>query len=278
MSEGSPNRKAGAAHRAVPAGSPARSDGAAVQGAQTLMRGLDVLEAVARGLTDLSTLSRELGITRTTTHRLAAALVDRRYLNFVPREGYSLGPKLLELGFRAQRNMPLRQAAHAHLEALAERSLDTVQLGILEADEVLYLDKVPGKRRFDILSTIGDRYPVWSTGLGKALALDMDEARWARFFDVGTAGTGRTSDERRQHWLAQMRAYAQAGVAYDLEESEPQLRCVAAPIRDGSGEIVAALSVSSFAQYMQPERMKELSADVLCTARAISEDLGWHAR
>lgn len=244
------------------------------QGAQTLMRALDVLEAIAAGTVDLAALSANLGTTRSTTHRLASALVDRRYLNFSPRGGYSLGPKLLELGFRAQRDMPLRQVAHGHLVELARLTQDTVQLGILDENVVLYIDKVPGQRRFEIRSTIGDRHAVWSTGLGKALILDMSEAEWKAFYDRAAAGARRSAEDWQQS-LARMRAYAQAGAAFDLEESAPELRCVAAPIRDAGGAIVAAISVSSIAQYMQPERMDELSHDVRAAAAAVSRALGW---
>ncbi|CAH1694740.1 D-galactonate regulator, IclR family [Hyphomicrobiales bacterium] len=252
-----------------------RPEAPGTQGAQTLMRGLDVLEAIASGATDLPALAKKLGTTRTTTHRLASALVDRRYINFTPREGYSLGPKLLELGFQARRDMPLSKAAHGHLQRLAEHTLDTVQLGILDEGVVFYIDKVPGQRRFEIRSSVGDRHPVWCTGLGKALVLDMSEARWASFLDARGPGLPPLSPSSRTAWFDQMRSYAQKGVAFDLEESEPQLRCVAAPIRDASGAIVAAVSVSSLAPYMQPDRMQALSHDVRETARAISAALGW---
>ncbi|CAH1650797.1 MULTISPECIES: IclR family transcriptional regulator [unclassified Chelatococcus] len=255
-----------------------RPEATGTQGAQTLMRGLDVLEAIASGATDLPALAKQLGTTRTTTHRLASALVDRGYLTFTPREGYSLGPKLLELGFRARRDMPLSKVAHSHLQRLAEHTLDTVQLGILDEGVVFYIDKVPGQRRFEIRSSVGDRHPVWCTGLGKALVLDMSEARWGAFFDARGPDLTPPSPGARTTWFDQMRSYAERGVAFDLEESEPQLRCVAAPIRDASGMIVAAVSVSSLAPYMQPERMQTLSRDVLETASAISAALGWNAQ
>ena len=76
-------------------------------------------------------------------------------------------------------------------------------------------------------------------------------------------------------WADRMRGYVSAGRAFDLEENEDQIRCVAAPIRDASGRIVAAISVSSAAQYMSDDRMAALSADVLDTATTISRDLGW---
>jgi DNA-binding IclR family transcriptional regulator len=242
-------------------------------GSQTLFRGLDVLEVVAEGSITLADLADRLGLTRSTTHRLASALVDRRYLTFVPRTGYSLGPKLLELGFRVRDKLDLPRAAAPHLERLAMLTEDTVHLGVLDEGRVLYLDKVPGKRRVNLSSRIGEVQPVSSTGLGKALILDLDEAAWTDIFR--TDASQHRMPETLSQWLTRMRNYAQAGHAFDLEENEDQVRCVAAPVRDVTGKIVAAISVSSAAQYMSAERMQTLLKDVVKTARRISEDLGW---
>ena len=76
-------------------------------------------------------------------------------------------------------------------------------------------------------------------------------------------------------WLEQMRGYARAGHAYDLEENEDQVRCVAAPVRDATGKSVAAISVSSAAQYMDEARMAALTTTVQDAAAAISRDMGW---
>lgn len=241
---------------------------------QTLMRGLDIIEAVANGVTDLPSLSAALGTTRSTTHRLAMALQDRRYLNFAARTGYSLGPKLLELGFRTQQSMHLPRIARPFLEALSESCDDTIHLGVLDGIWALYLDKLPGRRRLEIRSRVGERHPVWSTGLGKALILDLDETAWRRFHAVGEA-RGANQSYNQETWLACMRRYAASGVAYDLEENEPQVRCVASPIRDASGKIVAAFSVSSIVPYMNDDRMTRLSDDLKQTALQISGALGW---
>jgi DNA-binding IclR family transcriptional regulator len=242
-------------------------------GSQTLFRGLNVIELVAQGPITLGALADRLGLTRSTTHRLASALTDRRYLTFVPRSGYSLGPKLLELGFRVRDELDLPRVAGPQLERLALLSEDTVHLGVLDRGRVLYLDKVAGKRRINISSRVGELQPVPSTGLGKALILDHDEEAWTNFFraENGSRRTPLTLNE----WLTRMRNYAQAGYAFDLEENEDQVRCVAAPIRDVEGRIIAAISVSSAAQYMNDQRMQTLTKDVVETARRISEDLGW---
>lgn len=242
-------------------------------GSQTLQRGLDVLDAVAEGSIGLAELAKELGLTRSTTHRLAAALVERRYLTLTPREGYSLGPKLLELGFLAQRQRDLFRVARPHLEALSALTEDTVHMGVMDNDKALYLDKLPGRRRIEISSRVGDRQPVTSTGLGKALILDEDEERWRELFQRETRG--KASAEALREWLGRMRGYAAEGHAFDLEENEDRIRCVAAPIRDVTGRIVGAISVSGAAQYMVDERMNALAADVKASAEAVSRDMGW---
>jgi DNA-binding IclR family transcriptional regulator len=259
---------------ATAAASAAESDAAEPRlGSQTLIRGLDVIELVADGPIALGELADRLGLTRSTTHRLASALVDRRYLRFVPRSGYSLGPKLLELGFRVRDELDLPRVAAPQLERLALLTEDTVHLGVLDRGRVQYLDKITGKRRINISSRVGELQPVHSTGLGKALILDHDEESWENFFRA--ENSSQRTPEALAKWLERMRTYAQTGYAFDLEENEDQIRCVAAPIRDVAGRIIAAISVSSAAQYMNDQRMQTLVTDVVETARRISEDLGW---
>src|SRR5258707_6466721 len=124
-------------------------------GTQTLLRGLDLLEAVTHGAISLAELSRTLNLNRSTVHRLASALVDRGYLKLTPREGYTLAAKLLELGFAARQQISLPRVARPHLERLAELTGDTVHLGILDGNKALYLDKLPGRRRIEISSRVG---------------------------------------------------------------------------------------------------------------------------
>ena len=243
-------------------------------GSQTLVRGLDVLEAVASGVSNLTELAASLGLNRSTAHRLAATLVERRYLTFVPRSGYGLGPKSLELGYQARVQLNIPRVARDHLEKLAAQTGDTVHLGVLDGTRVLYLDKIPGRRRVEISSRVGELQPLRSTGLGKALLLDEDEAHLRDFYRCENGGeqTYRVSETS---WVRRMRDYAKRGCAFDLEENEDRIRCVAAPVRDATGKIKAAISVSSAAQYMDDKRMLTLPDDVRFTASQISRELGW---
>jgi DNA-binding IclR family transcriptional regulator len=243
-------------------------------GTQTLERGLDVLEAVASGLNNLAELAVTLKLNRSTVHRLAATLVERRYLTFVPRTGYGLGSKSLELGYQARMQLNIPRVARDHLEKLAAQTGDTVHLGILDGTRALYLDKIPSGRRVEISSRVGELQPLRSTGLGKALLLDEDAVQLRNFY--------RCEDDSEQRyevsestWTRRMREYAKLGYTFDLEENEDRIRCVAAPVRDATGRIKAAISVSSAAQYMNDQRMQALAKEVRWTANQISRELGW---
>jgi DNA-binding IclR family transcriptional regulator len=248
-------------------------------GTQTLLRGLAILEAAANGARDLRAFGAALGTTRSTTHRLVSSLVQARYLRQV-QGGYLLGPKLIELGTIALEQMPLTAVARPHLEALAQHTHDTIHLGVRDGDDVLYIDKIPGTRGLEMRSRVGHRMPLASTGIGKAMMLDLPHDTWSKLLESShraLAGASFKPDHRPDvdTFLQRMTRYAQGGFTFDLEENEASIRCVAAPVRDASGAIVAALSVASTIPYMPHERMEELIPVVQREARAISEELGW---
>ena len=121
-------------------------------GAQTLLRGLAVLNAVYNGCHDLKSIGEFTGTTRSTTHRLVTVLVEQRYLRHVPTQGYQLGAKLIEFGARALESTSLYEIAQPVLQRLARYTLDTVHLGIVEGDEVLYLEKINSQRGLEMRS------------------------------------------------------------------------------------------------------------------------------
>lgn len=241
---------------------------------QTLFRGLDVVSAVAEGCRTVRDISDKTGMTFSTTHRLASALVQIRYLHFEPRKGYRLGSRLVELGFIAYRESPVTVTARPFLEELAEKTLDTVHLAALDGDDgIIYLDKVGGKRPIEVNTRIGGRKPVCCTSVGKALILDQGRAAWKKRYEQealkGVAG--RLSEDE---WLAAMARYAANGYTYDMDENIAGIRCVGAPVRDASGEIVASISVTSTDASTDEARMREVIPLVQEVARRISLELG----
>jgi len=243
-------------------------------GSQTILRGLALLEAVANDIHDLDGLAKATGLTRSTAHRLLSTLVQAGYLRHTPRGGYYLGPRLIELGFKAHHQLHLPSIARPYLKQLAERVHDTVHLGILDGTEIIYIDKVVGDRELQMASYIGARAPAQSTALGKALVSSLPREEWLEHFVPGLKRTPLTIDtpERFVRELEHTRA---RGYAVDWGENEEGIRCIGAPIWDGGGRCVAAISVSTATIYMPEERIQELAPLVIETANAISRELGW---
>lgn len=253
---------------------------AAPTGTQTLLRGLGVVQAVAAGARDLKEIARRIGTTRSTTHRLASCLVDERYLRVVPQVGYLLGPKLIELGFQAREELPLVNLAVPYLDELSALTGDTIHLAIREYDEVLYLHKNPGRNGPEMRSRVGHRMPLARTGIGKALLLDDSPQEWQRLYHASLPATGKSlqwPQHPEQSWAQfeqRMGEYVAGGYAFDLEDNEPSIRCVAAPVRDASGRIVAGISIASTVPYMPLEKMAELIPVIKQVAARLSAELG----
>jgi DNA-binding IclR family transcriptional regulator len=249
-------------------------------GTQTLARGIAVVNAVARGRTRLRDIAEETGVGRSTTHRLLKLLLATGYLRQLDDGAYALGPALIELGYQALQENPVTGVAAPVLRALAERVHDTVHLAIEDRGQVLYLDKIPGTRGAVMRSQIGHRMPLTRTGIGKALLLDSP-ARWSEQFLAERPAAARHGLEQDvltvEAFVQVMAASAGRSVAFDLEENEPGILCVAAPVRDTSGSIVAAISVTATRPYMPPERMETLAPIVHDAAARISAGLGWRA-
>jgi len=253
---------------------------AAPTGTQTLLRGLGVVQAVASGARDLKEIARLIGTTRSTTHRLASCLVDERYLRVVPQVGYLLGPKLIELGFQAREELPLVTLAGPYLDELSALTGDTIHLAIREGDEVLYLHKNPGRNGPEMRSRVGHRMPLARTGIGKALMLDDAPQEWQRLYQVSLPAGGKNlfwpqhPEQSWEQFEQRMIEYVAGGYAFDLEDNEPSIRCVAAPIRDASKRIVAAISIASTVPYMPLEKMAELIPLIKGVTTRLSAELG----
>lgn len=255
-----------------------QDDKASVAGTQTLLRGLALLECVAAGVSDVKSIAAQLGTPRSTTHRMLSSLVQQQYLHHLPYKGYLLGPKLIALGMKALEQRPLVALARPHIEVLANHTGDTVHLGVVEGAQVFYLDKISGTRGLEMNSRVGNRMPLASTGVGKALLLGLPREQWHALYDQAMAvraGSGRAPAIEWTEYALQMDAYLRQGWVMDLEENEIGICCVAAPLRDVSGKVVAAISVASAVPYMAMDRMLRLGPLVLDTANAISRELGW---
>ncbi len=252
----------------------------AATGTQALARAFSVLDAVAQGCNDQATIANRIGTTRSTTSRLVSFLQRAGYLRHVEGRGYVLGARLIELGATALSQVPLTSLARPLIERLAQQTGDTVHLSVRDGDQIMYVDKISGTKGLEMRSRIGVRKPIAITGTGKAQMLDLPEKEWARLYSLAHAeviaepvlppGFLQWSD-----YLAAMRGYRTQGYTMEIEENEAAICCVAAPVRDARGEIIAGLSVASTTHYMSRQRMDSLVPIITACAEDISRELGF---
>jgi DNA-binding IclR family transcriptional regulator len=270
-----PQRIAGRATQRVPA----QESGA--EGLKSLRKAIRVLECFSlqeprRPLTDIA---RKVGLPLSTTHRILTTL---RAVGIVEQEGdrdfYRLGLKLLELGSMVLANMEVHREALPCIEELARETGETVHLGVFDGSQVVSIEKMDSPHGLASNVTIGKGAPAYCTGVGKALLAHQPDSTVEHVCRLGLVKHTRqtiTDPERLRRELAQVRAQ---GYAVDNMEHQPDVRCVAVPIHDHAGRVVASLSVSGPATRIPKDRIPTLSARVREVAAKLSARLGYAGR
>lgn len=239
---------------------------------RALQKGLHLLSYVAEGHDTLGELARVSDLPKSTVHRLTAVLVRERLLRYQDQR-FRLDYRLLELSETARRQLDYVSVARPHLEAVSRRTTETVHLGVLSDGHIVYLDKVQGTRGLQIGSHVGLRVPAQTTALGKMLIASLPPEAWSdHLLDVPPRTEASITE--RDAMLDELAAVRRQGYAVDREENEPGTRCVAAPVWDASGRVLAAISISGASLYLTDARLRELIPVVRECARTVSHELG----
>lgn len=247
---------------------------------QSVRRALSALEEISdAGELGVSELGRRLGVHKATASRLVATLAERGMLERDPvTERFRLGFGLIRLAGAAMAGLDIVRVAHPMLEDLAERTRETVNLGVLAGDSVVYIDQVTGTRSIVAVSWVGRRTPLHCTSNGKVLLAHMDPAeRETQLAEPLTGMTARTVTDRATLGR-QLDEIARRGYAQTVEELEEGLNAVAAPVRQADGQVTAALSVSGPAFRMRPMDLPRTARLAMDAADAISRRLGYVER
>jgi len=224
----------------------------------------------------VSDLAKRLGLAKSTVHRLASTLIQERILERSARDGkYRLGLVLFELGSLVRRKMDVAHEARPQLRGLMEATGETVQLAILDHLSVLYINKMESVKAVRMSSSVGSRAPVHCTSVGKVLLAYRPPEMVGRVIEAGLKAYTASSITSPEALQAELAAVRNRGYAIDDEEIEVGLRCVAAPIRNHSGEVVAAISVAAPVQRMSKRTMQTCVPTVIAAAEAVSRRLGF---
>jgi len=245
---------------------------------KSVARALDILEALADGQRmGLNQLAGKLGVPKGTVHRLLMTLKDRDYIDQDPAtKEYRLGPFVAGLASKALDSYEFRTVIRTHLQALCDLTGETVHLGVLDKGEVVYVDRIDTGDPIRLVCRIGNRDPLHSTAIGKALLAFMPRDKIlatvvSRRLDRFTPNTITDLDMLLQH-LALVR---QRGYALDDEESRIGVRCLGFPVFDRHGTVIAAVSVTGPAFRFTKSRITELEERILAISTRVSASLGY---
>jgi DNA-binding IclR family transcriptional regulator len=257
-------------------GFPKEAPKVGTKGLGTVDRALDVLELAARrgGPIALGEVASELGMSRSTAHRLLVTLRRRGFVRLLPDgHRYTIGIKSFEIGATFLNVTSLRSVSFAEMEVLSEISQETVHLVTLEGMEIVYIEKITSPRPYSLDTRVGSRSPAYCTAAGKAILAFLEPAALDKLLAAPlkryTPQTITDRDLLREE-LARVRGdYC----AEDREEIEPNLYCVAAPILDHRREVVGAIGLAGPGARIRP-RLPAYRDHVRAAARRISRSVG----
>jgi IclR family transcriptional regulator, KDG regulon repressor len=243
---------------------------------RTLVRGLNLLELIARSSdgSPLSELAVAASLDKATTLRL---LMTLRELGWVRQDSsdrrYRLTGKMAHLSHIQADGLSMQVLARPHLTALRDLVNETVHLGVIRDEAVVYIDKLESSSSIRLVSTVGQQMPVLTTALGRAIfsALPQRE-RAARIRSLPLPKRTRQTMDKKQ-LLEELVASAERGYAIDHDENETGVSCVGAPILDPTGTPAAAISISG-PTFRVAAKLEQLGRACCETAAAISRELG----
>lgn len=244
---------------------------------QVIERMITLLDALAQypDPVSLKDLAKVTGLHPSTAHRILNDMVSKRFVDRSEPGNYRLGMRLLELGNIVKSRLNVREASLESMQTLHRKTQQPVNLSVRQGDEIVYIERAFSERSgMQVVRAIGGRAPLHLTSIGK-LFLSVDDQKSVRAYATRTGLNGNNKNSitdlnklERELSLVRSRGYAR-----DNEELELGVRCMAAGIRDDSGELIAGLSISAPAERLKDEWLEEL----MQTAEKISALLGYRA-
>lgn len=251
----------------------------------TVIKALNVLECLAQHGRPMSAqeVATACGLSRPTAFRLLTTLMSRGFVRTDGHHNYALGTTLVSLGAIALRGISLSDLARPYLHELCLVSGETANLSILDGSDILYIGKEESLQTtqnpnfVQLRSTIGTRLTAHSSALGKAMLANLPQetcqSLLAKAAPLRAYTTHTLTDiDALTEELAKIR---QMGYAVDDREVDEGTRCVAAPIFDSTGAVVAAMSIAGPAYRLTVEQLHGFSPDVIRVAQALSAQLGY---
>jgi DNA-binding IclR family transcriptional regulator len=235
-----------------------------------------ILGLVADRPQRISEIAESLGVHHSTALRLLHMLRKHGFVAEESNHSYRLGSTIMRLGFQAYNDLNLRAIVRPIMERLNHETRETIHLGVLEAGEVVYLDKVDTPHTVRMHSSIGAIAPLHCTGVAKAILAFLPEQRQRELIE-GYELTRHTKNTRTtvEALETDLAASLARGYVLDDEEHEPEIRCIAAPIIGADDQVAGSFSISAPTSRVDSDQLLGLADPLLKATREASSLLGW---
>lgn len=223
----------------------------------------------------LKALASNAGLNISTVHRILGALSRIGLVEHQAGGFYRLGLRWLEYGNLVRERLQIRDVARPFIEQLHEQIGEPVNLAIRDSDHIIYLDRAAANAaRVRVVYRVGSRAPLHLTSLGKLFLAEESASQIEDYAKrTGLPGNTEYSLTQLKSLIKALSAVQKEGIAFDNEEAELGLRCMAAPVRDDQGSLVAAISVSSPSDRFSEHEASWVPALKFC-ADQVSRALG----
>lgn len=246
-----------------------------IQSVDRALRMLDLFDEYENEI-KITDISIRMGLHKSTVHSLLKTLQIHGYIDQNPENGkYKLGMKLFERGNFVIHGLDIRKVAKTHLVDLSTKTGQTTHLGILNGKEGIYIEKVQGTKAVILYSRIGRRIPIHCSAIGKSLVAfkSKEELRTLLqdyIYNVQTPNTIKNEDD----FLVELEQVCNRGYAIDNQENEPGVRCRAVPLHDHTGQVIAAVSMSTLVTQVDDEELLIFTEMLKQEANEISLKMG----
>ncbi|MFH1351886.1 MAG: IclR family transcriptional regulator [Pseudomonadota bacterium] len=247
--------------------------------APNLSRGLDILELVLKkkGGVSFTQILNTLQIPRASLARILKTLIERQYLSKDEQTGYyGLGLKLIQLGGSVSGSIKINKYASEAMEWLWEKSQETVELVILDRDQLVLVDQIVSRKGIRVYNRIGSAFPFFhATACGKIYLAFMDPVKRNNAYEkIGLPSITHFTLSNRKKLDQELKRVKERGYATENQEVREGIYRIAAPAFDADGGIACCLSIAGLYQENHAKREKELAGMVIEASKKISRNLG----
>lgn len=243
------------------------------QSVRSVERALDILMCFSNEKPELSMteIAEQVGIHKSTAHRLLATLEQKNFLERDPNSGvYRPGIRILQMAYLVKEHNDLRQLAAPFLRKLSAQHRENVNLAVLDDGQVFYLEVVESPQRVKLAASSGQRLPAFCTASGKAILAFLPTKTMQKIIENGMPQHTQNTITAEEEFLKNMQQAREQGYAISLGEYEDGINALAVPIFDKNNQPIASISIAGPSFRLTKKRMEEIAPMLKTTANYLS--------